>query len=100
MAHPSQENNVSQKPRNPRHFPRMKVRGARRRQLAPWHRTAGSIDRMGEALAIAGSQMIQFTKAMNALAAIDREVTWGQSIFRTIEEQAALAMQGRTAHHD
>lgn len=29
---------MSTRPRNPEHYPRMKVRGERRRRLAPWQR--------------------------------------------------------------
>lgn len=36
-----------QQPRTPEFFPRMKVRGARRRRLAPWQRAAGSMRRFG-----------------------------------------------------
>jgi len=32
------------KPRNPRYFPHMKVRGARRRRIAPIQRMAGAFD--------------------------------------------------------
>jgi hypothetical protein len=41
---PAKEKQMKQKPRNPRYFPKMKVRGARRRELAPFHRTAGGFD--------------------------------------------------------
>lgn len=34
------------RPRNPRYFPRMKVRGARRRKLAPYQRVYGAFDEM------------------------------------------------------
>lgn len=37
---------MSTKPRTPRYFPKMKVRGAKRRQIAPYQRLAGSFDRM------------------------------------------------------
>lgn len=37
---------MSTKPRNPQYFPRMKVRGARRKQLAPFQRAAGAFDRL------------------------------------------------------
>lgn len=41
-------------PRNPRYFPKMKVRGARRRRLATFQRIAGSFDRLqGEAITAA-----------------------------------------------
>lgn len=33
-----------QTPRNPRYFPRMKVRGARRKRLAVFQRAAGAFD--------------------------------------------------------
>jgi hypothetical protein len=33
-------------PRNPRYFPKMKVRGARRQRLAPFQRLAGVFDEM------------------------------------------------------
>lgn len=33
-------------PRTPRYFPRMKVRGARRRRIAPLQRIAGAFDRL------------------------------------------------------
>jgi hypothetical protein len=42
---------MSQKPRNPRYFPKMKVRGARRRDLAPWQRMYRRFDVMGESFA-------------------------------------------------
>ena len=38
-----------QKPRNPRHFPAMKVRGRRRRQVAPYHRLQRSFDKIAQA---------------------------------------------------
>jgi len=42
---------MSTKPRNPRYFPRMKVRGKRRRHLAPFQRATGAIERVGIAAA-------------------------------------------------
>lgn len=36
-----------QRPRNPRHFPRMKIRGASRRRQAPWQRMLRGIDGIG-----------------------------------------------------
>lgn len=44
---------MSTKPRNPRYFPRMKVRGAARKHQAPFQKLAGSFDRLG----IAGAGM-------------------------------------------
>lgn len=38
---------MTNRPRTPRHYPRMKVRGQRRRQQAPLYRMAGSLDRFG-----------------------------------------------------
>lgn len=38
-----------QKPRNPYYFPKMKVRGARRKRLAVWQLLAGAADSAGEA---------------------------------------------------
>lgn len=35
-----------QKPRTSRYFPSMKVRGARRKRVAPFQRAAGSFDRL------------------------------------------------------
>lgn len=43
------------KPRNPRYFPRMKVRGARRRQLAAWQRMGAALDDMRAALGALGN---------------------------------------------
>jgi hypothetical protein len=37
------------KPRNPRYFPRMKVRGAQRRRQAPLQRMAGAFDQLSAA---------------------------------------------------
>ena len=46
---------MSTNPRNPRYFPRMKVRGARRRALAPWQgalRSAAEMAAWAESLGI------------------------------------------------
>jgi len=37
---------VTRRPRTPRYFPKMKVRGARRRALAPWQGALRSADGM------------------------------------------------------
>lgn len=42
---------MSTKPRNPRYFPKMKVRGKRRRKIAPFQRLAWHFDAMGAAAA-------------------------------------------------
>jgi hypothetical protein len=60
------ETPVSNKPRNPRYFPKMKVRGARRRQIAPWQRMAGGIDRMGYAFHEVAHTFADFLKALEA----------------------------------
>lgn len=39
-----------QKPRNPQYFPKMKVRGARRKRLAPFQRMARQIVKLGVAV--------------------------------------------------
>lgn len=38
-----------QKPRNPRYFPKMKVRGARRKRLAPFQRMTRQFELLNEA---------------------------------------------------
>lgn len=40
------------KPRTPRYFPRMKVRGARRRRVAPIDLMVGAFERMGQAATV------------------------------------------------
>lgn len=57
---------MSTKPRNPRYFPKMKVRGARRRQLAPWQRWAAHIDRIGFAFQDLGRAAEGSAKAIKA----------------------------------
>jgi len=53
---------------NPRFFPLMKVRGARRRRIAPIQRVTGSVDRLAESFvalnaAAAAFRTIRMTKA-------------------------------------
>lgn len=48
---------MSTNPRNPRYFPRMKVRGARRRWMAPVQRLGGSFDRLGDAMTVAAQHI-------------------------------------------
>jgi hypothetical protein len=57
---------MSTKPRNPRYFPKMKVRGARRRLIAPFQRMAGSFDRLGEAFRDVGRLAEEATRAFKA----------------------------------
>jgi hypothetical protein len=45
------------KPRNPRYFPRMKVRGARRRDRAMFQLLAGAFDEMGNGAGLAAWRM-------------------------------------------
>lgn len=48
---------MSTKPRTPEHFPRMKVRGARRRRLAPRQLAIGRMHRAFEGLGAALHQI-------------------------------------------
>jgi len=52
---------MSTNPRNPRYFPRMKVRGAQRRRVAPMQRATGAFDRMNVAMRIAAMSMFKIT---------------------------------------
>jgi hypothetical protein len=47
--------------RNPRNFPKMKVRGARRRRLAPWQRLAGSFDALADSTHVTGQAIKALT---------------------------------------
>lgn len=40
------------KARTPQYFPHMKIRGARRRRIAPFQRLAGSFDRLANSFVI------------------------------------------------
>lgn len=55
-------------PRTPRYFPRIKVRGARRRRRAPFERLSGSVDRLTAAFA-------RFSVAIAALPPVVIEAT-------------------------
>jgi hypothetical protein len=57
---------MSARPRNPRYFPRMKVRGAQRRHLAPMQRLARSFDALGSAFAMASATFAGFGLAIEA----------------------------------
>jgi len=52
------------KPRTPEFFPRMKVRGARRRRLAPYQRMSGQFSRLGSAAREALTAMETFSKSL------------------------------------
>lgn len=59
---------MSTRPRNPRYFPRMKVRGARRRREAPLQRLAGAFVRVGELMAQSAES---FAEAFRHLRSVD-----------------------------
>lgn len=46
------------KPRNPRYFPRMKVRGASRRMVAPYQRAARGFDGISASVHIAVQDLL------------------------------------------
>ena len=70
--------------RNPRNFPKMKVRGARRRRLAPWQRLAGSFDALADSTRVT-------SQAMMALA-----VAWRKT---QLEETLIPLKQVTPVHH-
>ncbi|WP_242089213.1 hypothetical protein [Curtobacterium sp. DN_7.5] len=69
------------KPRNPRYFPTMKVRGARRRRIAPYQRATGSFERLAAAFATLVDEAITTSLAVRQL---DRTTSTA-----TAEEDAA-----------
>jgi hypothetical protein len=50
MSVPPREQENMNRRRRPDEFPRMKVRGARRRRQAPYDRAGGAFRRLGEAM--------------------------------------------------
>jgi hypothetical protein len=60
------------RPRNPRHFPRMKVRGARRRRLAPMQLVAGSFDRLSFAARISGDAIRGLTLTFERMVRVEQ----------------------------
>ena len=54
---------MSTRPRNPRYFPRMKVRGARRRRIAPMQRVFRSFDQFGYSMAAAANALVKLGNA-------------------------------------
>lgn len=48
-----------QKPRNPRYFPAMKVRGHCRRQVAPYQRVQGRFDQIAQAAMVSAASFEQ-----------------------------------------
>lgn len=53
---------MATKPRNPRYFPKMKVRGARRRRMAGTQRFSGTLDRSAIAAVTSGEQFAAFVR--------------------------------------
>lgn len=51
-------------PRNPRYFPRMKVRGAQRRRVASLQRMTGSFDRLSESTAQTADALVKLRVAL------------------------------------
>jgi len=54
------------KPRNPRYFPQMKVRGAQRRQKAPVQYLLGAFDRLSTATAEATDAFVAVRLALRS----------------------------------
>lgn len=54
-----------QTPRTPRYFPRMKVRGARRKRMAPFQRTAGAFDSLAVVTEEAAKALNKFVGIWN-----------------------------------
>lgn len=54
-----------QKPRNPRHFPKMKVRGIRRKRRAPIQLMVGAFDRLGVVAENTARHLEKFTREWN-----------------------------------
>jgi len=52
------------KSRNPRYFPRMKIRGARRRRVASLQRMTGSFDRLSASTAQAADTLVRLRAAL------------------------------------
>ena len=52
-----------QKPRNPRYYPAMKVRGHRRRKIAPYHRLQGAFDGIAAAAGVGAASFEQLVLA-------------------------------------
>lgn len=57
---------MSSNPRTPRHFPRMKARGARRRSLAQWQRDQGVFDRIARSGRLTSDALHRFAQAFIA----------------------------------
>jgi len=64
---------MSSKPRNPSYFPRMKVRGARRRRLAPFQRATGSFLRLNGTMREAAEAMRRLAVLVNDAEVIVHE---------------------------
>lgn len=86
---------MSTRPRNPHYFPRMKVRGARRRRLAPMQRISGSFDGMVRASVMASAFLTGFGLAIKAAVEAERV-----SAVHQIESQPLSSGLGTTHAHD
>ena len=71
------------RPRTPRYWPRMKVRGARRRWRAPFDRMARSMDLYGKAFIKVGEQIAAISN-IRAIPIKDWAVEWRDPAPRTI----------------
>jgi hypothetical protein len=63
---------MSNKPRTPEYFPRMKVRGARRRRLAPYQAMNGSLRRLAVAARSAAVSLTAYSISLNEQSSRER----------------------------
>lgn len=68
-----------QTPRTPRYFPNMKVRGKRRRGLAPWQLIYGAFER----LALNGRAAAEQLTALATAGVSEPLVTWREPVLPT-----------------
>jgi hypothetical protein len=80
---------MSTKPRNPRYFPKMKVRGARRRLIAPFQRTAGSFDRLGESFRDVGRLAEEATRAFKVAFPPEPGINTAADVLNTVTKESA-----------
>ena len=87
---------MSPRPRNPRYFPTMKVRGARRRRLAPVQLLSGAFDRVfiSPAVARIAAEMLKSFRPRLMLGA---DVS---SIVHQSESQPVSALPAPITHPD
>ena len=86
---------MSPRLRNPRYFPLMKVRGSRRRRLAPMQRLSGSFDGMGSVIAMTSVALASFGLAIKAAVEAERVSAGHQS-----ESQPVSALPAPITHPD